>query len=60
MSLATVASGEAIALVDLDTVKNQAGALRHSGDCLRLPCCNPRGEENKRIGAAVRLTPQFV
>ncbi|APD48889.1 phosphotransferase [Synechococcus sp. CS-602] len=54
--LMDVASGEAIALVDLDTVK--PGLVHYDiGDCLRS-CCNPLGEETSDW-AAVRFDPQL-
>lgn len=50
------ASGRAVALIDLDTVK--PGLLHYDlGDCLRS-CCNPGGDEPADL-AAVRFVPEL-
>jgi Ser/Thr protein kinase RdoA (MazF antagonist) len=51
-----VATGKAVALIDLDTVK--PGLVHYDiGDCLRS-CCNPAGEETRELGA-VRFELDF-
>lgn len=51
-----VASGRAVSLIDLDTVK--PGLLHYDlGDCLRS-CCNPAGEDPARL-ADVRFEPEI-
>lgn len=45
------ATGQAVSLIDLDTVK--PGLVHYDiGDCLRS-CCNPAGEETTDLGAVV-------
>jgi Ser/Thr protein kinase RdoA (MazF antagonist) len=52
-----ILSGEAVALVDLDTVK--PGLVHYDiGDCLRS-CCNPLGEETEAV-EEVRFEPDLA